>query len=70
MNATLFEEMVKTVRSRRALKLGFAGVSTYIRYKPKEMQHLLPKQTFKCFSCSPSPQEGQGVQKWLGDVYS
>lgn len=30
MNATLFEEMVKIVRSRRTLKLGFAGVSMYI----------------------------------------
>ena len=27
MNVTLFEEMVKTVRSGRPLKLGFAGVS-------------------------------------------
>ena len=27
MNITLFDEMVKTVRSGTALKLGFAGVS-------------------------------------------
>ena len=29
MNATLFEEMVKTVRSGKPLRLGFAGVSNY-----------------------------------------
>ena len=26
MNATLFEEMVKTVQSDRSIKIGFAGV--------------------------------------------
>ena len=29
MNITLFEEMVKTVRSGRSLRLGFAGVSQH-----------------------------------------
>ena len=29
MNATLFEEMVKTVRSGKPFRLGFAGVSNY-----------------------------------------